>query len=184
MPNRSRRHVGTSGCIASIGRGAVTGVARRHGDILCPKGAAPLLRGRDRSTEHDSGVGGHASDDVGGGLDRCSWCDGPVTPLAAPTVGGLLTVPAFAVVVHGRGLWISIDDEIQRVGFRVTRVVEAPDPAQAALRALAVVSDDPRSRSQAGHPQPTLLVEELLLAPGMPERQPGFAFYSDPEETA
>ena len=41
----------------------------------------------------------------------------------------------FEVTLNGRELWISVDGELQRVAFRVARVVEADDATAAANRA-------------------------------------------------
>ncbi|MDH3292282.1 MAG: hypothetical protein OEO20_13510 [Gemmatimonadota bacterium] len=90
-------------------------------------------------------------------------------------------MPLFKVVVHGRGHWISLDDEMERVGFRVTRVVDAADADRAARKALELVGNDPKSRPEPGHPAATLTVDDVAPAAALPDPQPGFAFYPDPE---
>ena len=90
-------------------------------------------------------------------------------------------MPLFTVVVTGRGHWISVDDEIQRVQFRVTRVVEATDADQAAQQALELVGADRRATPLPGYAAPSLSVEGVTPAPSLPDPQPGFAFFPDPE---
>lgn len=86
----------------------------------------------------------------------------------------------FQVEVRGRGLWIVIDDEAQRVEFTVTRVVEAAAATEAAQRALRSVQDDLRAASAPGHSAPQLTVDAVQPIDAMPETQPGFRFYADP----
>lgn len=86
----------------------------------------------------------------------------------------------FHVEVRGRGLWIAIDDEVQRVEFAVTRVVEAANAAEAAQLALRVVQDDRRARSAPGRSAPQLTVDVVQPADVMPDPQPGFRFHPDP----
>jgi len=90
-------------------------------------------------------------------------------------------MPLFEVVVHGRGLWISLDEELERVRFDVTRVVDAVDAAQAGWQALALVQADRRVRPLPGRAPPDLTVGKVVPAARMPPVQPGFAFYPDPE---
>lgn len=87
----------------------------------------------------------------------------------------------FTVVVTGRGHWISVDDEIQRVQFRVARVVDATDAEQAARNALELIRADRRARPLPGYPPPSLAVEGVTPASALPDPQPGFAFFPDPE---
>lgn len=90
-------------------------------------------------------------------------------------------MPVYRVMVCGRGLWIAIDDVLQRVTFRVTRFVHAPDAARARQRALGMVRDDPRTRPAPGRPKPVLEVEDVAPADAVPAVQPGLAFSPDPE---
>lgn len=70
-------------------------------------------------------------------------------------------------MIHGRGLRIILDDELQRVGFHVTRVVDAVDSEQAAEKALELVVHDSRSQPAPGYPPPMLNEENAGVA-GMP----------------
>ncbi len=93
-------------------------------------------------------------------------------------------MPLFKVTVQGRGLWIDIDAEVQRVGFRVTRVVDADDPAGAAEKALSLIRNDPKTRHLPGKPPPTLSVDAVLRVDSAPTINPGFMFFPDPESPA
>lgn len=90
-------------------------------------------------------------------------------------------VQRYMVTVHGSGFWISLDNELQRVEFRVARIVEAANAGEAQQKALALVAGDAKARPLPGHPPPVLVVEgvEPSLADLSP--QPGFAFHPDPE---
>jgi hypothetical protein len=90
-------------------------------------------------------------------------------------------MPLFKVTVQGHGLWIAIDEDVQRVGFRVTRVVDAEDPDGAAVKALALVGNDPKARQLPGKRPPTLSVSEVLPAASAPAVPPGYMFFRDPE---
>ena len=90
-------------------------------------------------------------------------------------------MPLFTVVVTGRGHWISVDDEMQRVAFRVTRVVEAVDADRAAQQALEVVGGDRRATPLPGYAPPRLSVESVTPADALPDPQPGFAFFPEGE---
>lgn len=90
-------------------------------------------------------------------------------------------MPTFRVLVHGRGHWISVDDDLQRVEFYVARVLEADSAHAASERALELVRRDPRARPMPDYPPPTITVAEVSPADAVPEVQPGFAFYPDPE---
>ena len=86
-------------------------------------------------------------------------------------------MPAFAVDVEGIGLWLSIDDELQRVDFAVTRFVEAATADAAAREALDAVACDRRTAPEAGYAPPALTVGQVTEVPAIPATQPGFAFY-------
>jgi hypothetical protein len=90
----------------------------------------------------------------------------------------------FKVTLQGHGLWIEIDAKVQRVGFRVTRVVDADDPAGAAEKALALIRSDPKARHLPGKPPPTLSVDAVLRVDSAPAINPGFMFFPDPESPA
>ena len=87
----------------------------------------------------------------------------------------------FRVSVRGRGLWISLDDELERVEFQVARIVDAATAEEAQDKALALVAGDPKAQPLPGHEAPVLTVE--LVEPSSADlgQQPGFAFYPDPE---
>jgi hypothetical protein len=89
-------------------------------------------------------------------------------------------VPIFEVTLNGRGLWISVDGEIQRVAFRVARVVEADDAAAAADQAVELVAMDPKARPLPGKSAPDIAVETVVPVRRMPAVQPGFRFSPDP----
>lgn len=89
----------------------------------------------------------------------------------------------YKVTVGGRGLWIDIDARIERVGFRVTRVVDADDPGSAAEKALALVRTDPKARRIPGTPPPILSVDEVEPTTSAPAVSPGFMFFPDPERS-
>jgi hypothetical protein len=86
----------------------------------------------------------------------------------------------FQVEVRGRGLWIVVDDEAQRVEFAVTRVVEATTATEAAQLALRIVQEDRRAASAPGHSAPQLTVDVVQPTDSLPDPQPGFRFYADP----
>ena len=90
-------------------------------------------------------------------------------------------MPTFRVLVRGRGHWISVDDDLQRVEFYVARVLEAATASAASRRALELVRRDPRAQPMPDYPPPTITVAEVTPADTVPEVQPGFAFYPDPE---
>lgn len=52
----------------------------------------------------------------------------------------------YKVMVRGSGFWISLDDELKRVEFRVARIVDATSAAGAQQKALALVSGDAKAR--------------------------------------
>jgi hypothetical protein len=87
----------------------------------------------------------------------------------------------FEVAIRGRGLWISLDDEVQRVEFHVARHVDAVDAEEAARKALELVGEDPKARPEPGYPLPTLSVDDIEPSSAALHPQPGFAFYPDPE---
>jgi len=89
-------------------------------------------------------------------------------------------MPLFEVTVVGRGLWIEIDHEVQRVMFRVARVVDAPDQETAADRALGLILADPKARHAPGKPPPDLSIEQIVTAKAVPRVNPGIRF--SPEE--
>lgn len=83
--------------------------------------------------------------------------------------------------VRGRGLWISLDDELQRVEFRVARIVDASNAEEAQEKALALVTGDAKAQPHPGYPVPVLTVDEVEPSSADLSPQPGFAFYPDPE---
>lgn len=85
----------------------------------------------------------------------------------------------FEVTVRGRGLWVDIDGEIQRVGFRVMRVVDATSSTGAAEKALALIRDDPKTRPLAGRLAPDLFAEQVVPADAKPAVDAGFRFFPD-----
>lgn len=87
----------------------------------------------------------------------------------------------YKVTVNGRGLWMSLDDQLERVEFRVARIVDAVNACDAQEKALALVTGDPRARALPGHPAPVLVVENVEPSLADLSPQPGFAFYPDPE---
>jgi hypothetical protein len=89
-------------------------------------------------------------------------------------------MPLFEVTVRGRGLWIEIDAKVERVGFQVTRVVDADDVAGAGEKALALVRADPKARQLPGRPPPTILASKVVRAASVPDIAPGFRFFPDP----
>ncbi len=93
-------------------------------------------------------------------------------------------MPLFKVTVQGHGLWIDIDAEVQRVGFQVTRVVDADDRTSAAEKALSLIRSDPKARQLPGKPPPQLFVNEVLPTDSAPPVNPGFMFFPDPESPA
>ena len=93
-------------------------------------------------------------------------------------------MPLFKVTVQGHGLWIDIDAEVQRVGFQVTRVVDADDGKSAAEKALSLIRSDPKARHLPGKPPPTLSVDAVLVVDSVPTINPGFRFFPDPESPA
>jgi hypothetical protein len=88
-------------------------------------------------------------------------------------------MPPFRILVRGSGLWISLDDEMQRVEFSVHRILDSTDAETAARQALALVRQDPKAQPLPGYPRPTLTVDEVAPADAVPAVQPGFAFYPD-----
>ena len=93
-------------------------------------------------------------------------------------------MPLFKVALQGHGLWIEIDSKVQRVGFRVTRVVESDDSEGAAEKALDLIRSDPKAHHLPGKPPPTLSVDTVLRAASAPAVNPGFMFFPDPESPA
>jgi hypothetical protein len=89
-------------------------------------------------------------------------------------------MPLFEVTVQGRGLWIEIDAKVERVGFQVTRVVDADDVAGATEKALALLRSDRKARQLPGKPPPELFVGKVQRAASAPSVNPGFRFFPDP----
>jgi hypothetical protein len=89
-------------------------------------------------------------------------------------------MPLFEVTVRGHGLWIEIDGKVERVGFQVTRVVDADDVAGAGEKALALIRTDPKARQLPARPPPTILAGKVLRAASVPDIAPGFRFFPDP----
>lgn len=87
----------------------------------------------------------------------------------------------FRVVIRGHGLWIYLDDELQRVEFFVTRIVDAVDSEEAGRKALELVRHDSKAQPAPGHPPPHLEVDETGPSSAALHPQPGFAFYPVPE---
>ncbi len=92
-------------------------------------------------------------------------------------------MPLFKVTLRGRGLWVDIDGKVQRVGFRVTRVVEAGDVGGAAHKAVTRIRTDPKARQLPGKPLPELSVEEAVRTGSAPAVDAGFMFFPDPERS-
>jgi hypothetical protein len=90
-------------------------------------------------------------------------------------------MPLFKVTIQGRGLWIDLDAKIKRVGFHVTRVVDADDPRGATAKALALIRSDPKARQLPGKPAPELSVDEVVPTSSAPAVAPRFRFFPDPE---
>ena len=88
-------------------------------------------------------------------------------------------MPFFKVTVHGRGLWIDIDGEVERVGFRVARVVEAEHAGSAAQKAIDLVRNDPKARQLPGKAAPELSIEEVVRTGSAPAVDAGFMFFPD-----
>jgi hypothetical protein len=89
-------------------------------------------------------------------------------------------MPLFEVTVRGHGLWIEIDGKVERMGFQVTRVVDADDVAGAGVQALALVRADPKARQLPGRPPPEIFANKVLRAVSVPAIAPGFRFFPDP----
>lgn len=89
-------------------------------------------------------------------------------------------MPRFQASVHGRGLWISINDVWQRAEFRVERIVDATNEQLAREKALELVAGDPRVRPRPGYPAPVLVADRMEQSSATLCPQPGFAFYPDP----
>jgi hypothetical protein len=89
-------------------------------------------------------------------------------------------MPLFKVTLQGHGLWIEIDAKVERVGFQVTRVVDADDVAGAGEKALALIRSDPKARQLPGKPPPEIFVSKVQRAASAPAITPGFRFFPDP----
>ena len=87
----------------------------------------------------------------------------------------------FNVTLHGRGLWIDIDGDVQRVGFRVMRVVEAEDVESASQKAMTLIRNDRKAQPLPGKSPPEISVEEAVPADSAPAVAAGFKFFPDPE---
>ena len=90
-------------------------------------------------------------------------------------------MPLFKVALRGRGLWIDIDGDVQRVGFHVTRVVEAEDVEGASKKAVTLIRSDRRVQPLPGKSPPEISVEENAPTDSAPAVAPGFKFFPDPE---
>jgi hypothetical protein len=88
-------------------------------------------------------------------------------------------MPLFKVTVRGRGLWIDIDGDVQRVGFRVTRVVEAEDERGAERKAVTLVRNDRKALPLPGKRSPMLTVEKIVRTRSAPAVDAGFMFCPD-----
>lgn len=94
----------------------------------------------------------------------------------------------FRVSLEGSPITIDLDGELQRVGFMVTRYVEASDSERAGHRALEVVRSDPKLLLSTGKEEldgMSLTVDGVEAVPSasVPDVQPGFAFFPLDEES-
>jgi hypothetical protein len=90
-------------------------------------------------------------------------------------------MPLFKITLRGRGLWIDIDGDVQRVGFRVTRVVEAEDVEGASQKALTLIRSDRKAQPLPEKSPPEISVEEAEPTDSAPAVDAGFKFFPDPE---
>jgi hypothetical protein len=90
-------------------------------------------------------------------------------------------MPLFKITLRGSGLWIDIDGDAQRVGFHVTRVVEAEDVEGASQKAVTLIRTDRKAQPLPGKAPPQIWVEEAAPADSAPAVAAGFKFFPDPE---
>ena len=87
----------------------------------------------------------------------------------------------YRVDIEGENAWIDLDDELNAVGFYVTRFVEAPDAVGAQRKALELVGDDLKSKVVSGTELGVRLTITacVLLDPSeqVPAVPPGFLWY-------
>jgi hypothetical protein len=94
----------------------------------------------------------------------------------------------FAVMLVGENFLLDFDGSVQRMGFYVTRYVEADDPHQAELTAVDLIREDPKLKGvplNSRDDPPRLHVEEISTLDsfdGVTNRRPGFVFFPDTED--
>lgn len=91
----------------------------------------------------------------------------------------------YKVMLNGRNFQIPLEGTVQRVGFYTTRFVEANDPEQAELRAVALVKSDEELRTAVRNKPddpPTIHLEEVVEVvdfEGVQVPGAGYSFYAE-----
>lgn len=91
----------------------------------------------------------------------------------------------YKVMLNGRNFRIPLEGTVQRVGFYTTRFVEASDPEQAELLAVALVKNDKELRAAVRNERddpPTIHLEEVVEVAdfeGVQVPGAGYSFYAE-----
>jgi len=89
----------------------------------------------------------------------------------------------YEVLIEGRNFVIEIDGKEQRAGFYTTRWVEAKDPKEAELKAVAIIKRDPKLKGMAKNSlkNPPMLyldeIHEVKTFKGIKLPGAGYTFY-------
>lgn len=91
----------------------------------------------------------------------------------------------YKVMLNGRNFLISLEGTVQKLGFFTTRWVEANDPNEAELQAVALVKNDSdlRAAVKNEHADPPIIhleeVVEVADFEGVQVPGAGYSFYAE-----
>jgi hypothetical protein len=91
----------------------------------------------------------------------------------------------FRVLVRGENFFLNLEGAVKRYGFYTTRLVDAPNEAEAERLAIEMLRENERLRGQVLNDRsdrPMLFAEEIAeLSPqdAVEPRAPGLAFFED-----
>jgi hypothetical protein len=87
----------------------------------------------------------------------------------------------YRVLINGKNLLFDVDGDRQKMGFYVTRFVEAETYAQAEQAALNLINQSDKLRGMLNSPAdpPVFDVEEIDEVDSLADNKIGFAFYRE-----
>ncbi|MDT4331833.1 hypothetical protein ACQE3E_12130 [Methylomonas sp. MED-D] len=95
----------------------------------------------------------------------------------------------YEVIINGQNFLMEVDGKIERMGFYVTRYVEADNHEEAELKAVYLVRNIERLKGAHLNTEddpPMLYLEEMYEIEnfdGLETLEPGIAFYNDEQES-